>query len=147
MARGGRSQVIVHPASDSVCSPQVNLTMPRGGWRRDVLLAPDDKGLLHRSLRWSLWLAPPACSALIVLVVAPPPDVGLVAPLGRAVEPLVHAPQGVQSARKGGIGVVDDAVLERERAHARALAPVSGRVNPACGRELCDGCRDLCRDD
>jgi len=29
MAGGGRSQVIVHPASDSVCSPQVNLTMPR----------------------------------------------------------------------------------------------------------------------
>src|SRR5499426_3784009 len=86
-------------------------------------------------------------SALIVLVMAPPPDAGLVAPLGGAVEPLVHAPQGIQSARKGGIGVVDDAVVERERAHTRALAPVSVRVSPAFGRELRDGCRDLCRDD
>src|SRR5215510_4337666 len=31
----------------------------------------------------------------------------LVAPLGRAVEPLLHAPEGVQPERIGGIGVVD----------------------------------------
>src|SRR6266478_4506416 len=61
-------------------------------------------------------------SALFVLVVAPPPEARFVAPLGCAVEPLVHAPEAVQSARIGGIGVVDDAVLERERAHARPLA-------------------------
>src|SRR5207249_3313857 len=58
-------------------------------------------------------------SALVVLVVAAPPDARLVASPGGAVEPLVHAPEAVQSARVGGIGVVDDAVLERERAHAR----------------------------
>src|SRR6266516_1129090 len=46
-------------------------------------------------------------SALVVLVVAAPPDARLVAPPGGAVEPLVHAPEGVQSARVGGIGVVD----------------------------------------
>src|SRR6516225_9896962 len=47
-----------HPAQDllRICQEREH----RGGWRRDVLLAPDDKGLLHRSLRWSLWLAPPA---------------------------------------------------------------------------------------
>src|SRR5688572_12815127 len=50
-------------------------------------------------------------SALVVLIVAAEPDARLVAPLGGAVEPLVHAPEAVQSARKGGIGVVDDAIL------------------------------------
>src|SRR5438067_9695383 len=67
-------------------------------------------------------------SALVVLVVAAPPDPRLVAPLGCAVEPLVHAPEAVQSARIGGIGVVDDAVVERERAHARPLARVRSPV-------------------
>src|SRR5207247_5550596 len=51
-------------------------------------------------------------SALVVLVVAAHPDARLVAPPGCAVEPLVQAPEAVQSARIGGIGVVDDAVLE-----------------------------------
>src|SRR5437899_287132 len=74
-------------------------------------------------------------SALVVLVVAAPPDARLVAPLGGAVEPLVHAPEAVQSARIGGIGVVDDAVLERERAHARPLARVRGHVGSDHGRE------------
>src|SRR6266516_880932 len=81
-------------------------------------------------------------SALVVLVVAAPPDAGLVAPLGGAVEPLVHAPEAVQSARIGGIGVVDDAVLERERAHARPLARVRGRVGSGHGRVRGDGLRD-----
>src|SRR2546430_17727967 len=74
-------------------------------------------------------------SALVVLVVAAPPDARLVAPLGCAVEPLVHAPEAVQSARIGGIGVVDDAILERERAHARPLACVRGHVGSGHRRE------------
>src|SRR5438552_2991479 len=74
-------------------------------------------------------------SALVVLVVAAPPDARLVAPLGGPVEPLVHAPEAVESARKRGIGVVDDAVLERERAHARPLARVRGHVGSDHGRE------------
>src|SRR6201987_1352124 len=61
-------------------------------------------------------------SALVVLVMAAPPDARLVAPLGSAVEPLVHPPEAVQPARIGRIGVVDDAILEHERAHARPLA-------------------------
>src|SRR5207237_184600 len=65
----------------------------------------------------------PRCrSALVVLVVAAPPVDRLVAALRGAVEPLVDAPEAVQSARIGGIGVVDDAVLERARAHARPPA-------------------------
>ncbi|MCU1311173.1 MAG: hypothetical protein JWO20_2298, partial [Candidatus Angelobacter sp.] len=65
---------------------------------------------------------------LVILVVATPPDAALVSPLGRAVEPLVHAPDAVQSAGISGIAVVDDAVLEHERAHARPLARVRGHV-------------------
>src|SRR5438128_3917549 len=75
-------------------------------------------------------------SALVVLVVAAPPGARLVAPPGGAVEPLVHAPEAVQSARIGGIGVVDDAVLEHERAHARPLARVRGHIGSDHGREL-----------
>src|SRR6266545_4826078 len=74
-------------------------------------------------------------SALVVLVVAEPPDARLVAPLGGAVEPLVHAPEAVQSAGIGGIGVVDDAVLEHESAHARPLARVRGHVGSGHGSE------------
>src|SRR2546430_3875525 len=43
----------------------------------------------------------------------------LVAPPGSAVEPLVHAPQAVQAARIGGIGVVDGAVLKQDRKSTR----------------------------
>src|SRR5437763_9152607 len=79
----------------------------------------------------------------LVLVVAAPPDAILVAPLGRAVEPLIHAPESVQSASISRIGVIDDAVLERERAHARSLAYVGVHVGAAHGSELTGsvGCR------
>src|SRR5262249_11573911 len=60
----------------------------------------------------------------------------LVAALRRAVEPTVHAPEGVQSARVCGVSVVDKAVVEGERAHARPLAMVHGHVGPAHGRKL-----------
>ena len=70
---------------------------------------------------------------------AAPPDVSLVAPFGGAVEPLVHAPEAVQSARVGGIGVVEDAVLEHECAHARPLARVSGHVGSGRSRDVDDG--------
>src|SRR5262245_30845566 len=74
-------------------------------------------------------------SALAVLVVAAPPDAALVASVGSAVEPLIHAPEGIDSARVCGIGVVDDAVLERERAQARSLTRVRGHVGSGHGRE------------
>src|SRR5438552_410151 len=79
----------------------------------------------------------------LVLVVAAPPDAGLVASLGGAIEPLVHAPEAIQSARISGIRVIDHAVLERERAHARPLADVGVHVGSAHGSELTGsvGCR------
>jgi hypothetical protein len=84
-------------------------------------------------------------SALVVLVVAAPPNAArlFVAPFGGAVEPLVHAPEAVQSARIGGIGVVDDALLEYKRAHARPVARVRGRVGSGHSCVLSDGLRDL----
>ena len=48
------------------------------------------------------WCAAPS-SLGVVLVVAAPPDARLVASLGGAVEPLVHAPETVHSTRIGGI--------------------------------------------
>src|SRR5207244_7454764 len=48
------------------------------------------------------------------------------------------APEAVQSARIGGIGVVDDAVLERERAHARRLSRIRCGVGSDRRRHLGD---------
>src|ERR687888_2749147 len=79
-----------------------------------------------------------ARSLAVVLVVAAVPDAGaqvsrtdehvLVTSPWCAVEPLIHAPEAVEPARVGGVGVVDDAVLERERAHARCLPCVRRQV-------------------
>src|SRR5206468_12415688 len=77
-------------------------------------------------------------SAFVVLVVAAPPVARLVASLRCPVEPLVRGPEAVQSARIGGIGVVNDAVLERECAHARPLARVRGHVGSGHDRILGD---------
>src|SRR3981189_3243256 len=49
-------------------------------------------------------------------------------PFGGAVEPLVHAPEAVHSARIGRIAVVDNAVLDHEGAQARPAARVRGRA-------------------
>src|ERR1700738_2398581 len=84
-------------------------------------------------------------SAPLVLIVAAPPGARLVAPLGRAVEPLVHAPEAVHSARIGGIGVVEDAVFAHERAQARPVARVCGGVGSAWGCAPGDRLPDLCR--
>src|SRR5262249_26695497 len=79
---------------------------------------------------WAFMNPPPAFLAptVGVLIAAAPPDARLVAALGGAVEPLVHAPEPVQSARVGGIGVVGDSILEHKRTHARPLANVGGHV-------------------
>src|ERR1700730_16118658 len=64
-------------------------------------------------------LASFASSALVVLVVAEPPDARIfVAPLG-ARSSHRYIPQRPSSPRIGGIGMVDDVVLEHERAHVR----------------------------
>src|SRR5216683_8393339 len=74
-------------------------------------------------------------SLAVVLIVAAPPDAGLVAPAWRAVEPLVHAPQDVDPALVGGVGVVDNAILERKRAHAGSFSPVGRPVHSGDRRE------------
>src|SRR4029453_8950237 len=76
-----------------------------------------------------------ARSALIVLVAATEPEVRLVAAPRGAVEPLVHAPEAVQSTSVSRVGVVNDAVLQRERAHARSFARVRGDVGSGHGSE------------
>ena len=53
-----------------------------------------------------------------------------------SVEPLVGAPEAVQPACIRRVGVVDDAVLEHERAQARPIARVRGGVGSACRRKL-----------
>src|SRR5260221_12221833 len=55
---------------------------------------------------------------LLVAVVVTPPDALFIASLRGAVEPLVHAPEPVQSAGIGRIGMIDDAVFEDESAEA-----------------------------
>src|SRR6516165_2563365 len=58
---------------------------------------------------------------VVVLVVAAEPHAGLVAAEWRAVEPLIHAPQDVDSAPVRRVGVENDAVLKSERAHTRSF--------------------------
>src|SRR5262245_32787507 len=72
-------------------------------------------------------------NSALIFIMPPPPGTLLVAALRRAVEPLVHAPQAVDATRVGGVRVVDDAVLEREGAHARPLARVRRRVGAGHG--------------
>src|ERR1700730_659352 len=71
------------------------------------------------------------------------PITRLAAPLGGAVEPLVHAPEAVQSARKSRIGMIDDAVFEDKRAHARPLPRIGGHRCAGHGGALRSpiGCR------
>src|SRR4029079_9909766 len=68
-----------------------------------------------------------------------PPRRRLVAALGRAVEPLVHAPDRVDAAAVGRIRVVDDAVQLLEGAEAGPLADVGRGVRAERSRELRDG--------
>src|SRR5216684_4306568 len=75
-------------------------------------------------------------SLAVVLVMAAEPEAGLVATEWRAVEPLVHAPNAVHPALVRRVGVVDDAVLERERAHAGPFSPVRRPVRSNARRDL-----------
>src|SRR5262245_9937549 len=73
--------------------------------------------------------------SLSVLVVPAKPDVGLVSPPRRTVEPLVHVPEPVESAREGGIRVEDVSILKHEGAHAWSLAGVRRDVGSRHRRE------------
>src|SRR5216684_7637170 len=77
-------------------------------------------------------------SLAVVLVVAAPPDAGLVAAEWRAVEPRVHAPDAVHPALVRRVGVVDHAVLEHERAHAGSLLSVRRPVRSNARRDRGD---------
>src|SRR5688500_4660385 len=71
---------------------------------------------------------PVLASLSTVLVVPPDPEVRLVASFRRPIEPLVHGPEPVYSAREGRIGVINDAVLQRKGAHAGSFAGVGRPV-------------------
>src|SRR5258708_2393667 len=81
------------------------------------------------------WRLLPHASLAVVLVVAAVPDAGLVAPAWRAVQPLVHAPESVQPARVRRVGVVDDAIRERERAHTRCFPRIRWPVRSNGSRD------------
>ena len=70
-----------------------------------------------------------------VLVVPANPWYRFVPPIRCPIEPLVHSPERVEAARVGGVCVVDDAVGEYERTHARRLAGVDGDIGAGHGRE------------
>src|SRR5229473_3555222 len=86
--------------------------------------------LPDKSLIIVLFLCVSMVSLAVVLVVAAPPEAGLVATEWRAVEPRVHAPDAVHPALVRRVGVVHDAILERERAHAGPFPPVRRPVRP-----------------
>src|SRR5215469_11094 len=67
---------------------------------------------------------------------ATPPDARLIAALGSAIEPVIDAKESVHTARIGGIGVINNAILENERAHALPVAVKSGNIHTACICEL-----------
>ena len=77
----------------------------------------NDRSLTHP--QWTRMRRFPVSPAhfmrLVVLVVAAPRDPGLITALGGAIEPLVHAPEAIQSARISGVGVIHDAVLASRR--------------------------------
>jgi hypothetical protein len=57
----------------------------------------------------------------------------LVGPERCPVEPLVHAPQTVESACIGRVGIEDGAVLERERAAGHVVRPEHEVVDEQAG--------------
>src|SRR5688572_23924799 len=89
------------------------------------------KPCLEPPVPWLRRRCPRFGSVLVVLVVVAPPDALLVASLGCAIEPLIHAPKIVQPTGIGGVGMVDDAVLQHKGAHAWPFARVGGQVCPA----------------
>src|SRR6185369_17995504 len=98
--------------------------------RSEAMREISDSRLSHVRVRGGLTLS--------VVIVTAPPDTRLVAPPGRPIEPLVHAPEAVQSACIGGIGVVHGPVLEHERAHAGPFARVRRHVGTGHGGDLGD---------
>jgi hypothetical protein len=70
-----------------------------------------------------------------ILVVPANPRHRFVPPIRCPIEPLVHSPECVEAARVGGVCVVDDAVGECERTHARRFTGVDRDIGAGHGRE------------
>src|ERR1700750_2189080 len=90
---------------------------------------------LHR-WRARFHLACRSLRHLLVALVVTPPDALFIASLRGAVEPLVHAPEPIQSAGIGRIGMIDDAGFEDESAEARPLAHIGNWLGAGPGRVL-----------
>src|SRR6266481_5365110 len=75
-------------------------------------------------------------SLLILVMPFPPQTAILVATFGRAIEPLIHSPKSIHSARVSRVSVINNSVLERECAHSGTLARVSVNVGPGRRREF-----------
>src|SRR6478736_1220745 len=78
----------------------------------------------------------PFALQLAVLVVTAPPDASLVAAARSAIQPLIHAPKAIQTARIGRIGMIDNALFQHECADAGPFARVSGGVGSSRGCDL-----------
>src|SRR5688572_16901028 len=90
----------------------------------------------------------PSGIGLLVLVVAPEPEwprATFVPPHRGAVQEEVVTHRRLESARRGHIGAVNDAVRELVRAQPRRLGDVSGRVRSGRLRHLLDGWGNLAR--
>src|ERR1051325_3573519 len=106
------------------------LWMKRGKRLRAIYLSN------YLSVHPQHWSCPLLSRISCVLVVPTEPRSGLVASLRRSVKPLVHPPQRVEAASIRGVGVVDDAVGERERTHVRRFASVGGDIGAGHNSKL-----------
>src|ERR1041385_1697814 len=72
-----------------------------------------------------------------VFIMSVPPETAVLVPaFGSAIEPLVHSPESVETSGISGVGVINDPVLERERAHAGTFADVGIDVGTGSGCEF-----------
>src|SRR6266516_7205625 len=81
---------------------------------------------------------------VLVLIVAPDPHLGrvtLVASRRRPVEECVEAEHEFEAASGGRVRVVDDPVLEGERAEDQPFRQVPSRVGAALGRQSRNGAK------
>src|SRR5579883_3094052 len=103
--------------SRSVAAPEASISSSYGLSDRDA------GGKVARPLRRFPPRGSPRLLRAVAIVVLEPGLVleALVAAARRAVEPLVHVPEPVESSRVRRIRVVDDAVFQHERAHAGRL--------------------------
>ena len=101
-----------------------------GGWSSDSVVRRAQAGITDPST------SSPLATSTSVPVVVTEPGLVLVAPQRRAIQPLVHTPERVETARIGRVRVVNDTKLARKRAHAgdsRMKVALSVPAIAACG--------------